>query len=84
MIMGSTQVRCAEYLLVSSAVNDRTKVIGLKKLTKCEIMDKIQLLLDSSGAKIKPLKGQSVQSTTPSTRGIAIRSDMHVKEPFKV
>jgi len=63
-------------------LNDRTKVIGLKKLTKSEVMDKIQLLLDSSGAKIKSLKGQPVKSTTPSTRGIW--SGMHVEEPFKI
>jgi large subunit ribosomal protein L43 len=84
--MGSTQTRCVEYLhnilLVFSVVNERTKVIGLKKLTKSEVMDKIQLLLDSSGAKIKSLKGQPVQSTTPSTRGIW--SGMHVEEPFKI
>ncbi|KAF9519656.1 hypothetical protein BS47DRAFT_1370657 [Hydnum rufescens UP504] len=63
-------------------LNGRTKVIGLGKLTKGEVMDKIQLLLDSLGAKIKSLKSQPVQSTTPSTRGIW--SGMHVEEPFNI
>ncbi|KAF8344224.1 thioredoxin-like protein [Cantharellus anzutake] len=63
-------------------LNDRTKVICLKGFDQRGVMDKIQLLLDSSGAKIKPLKGRPVQSTTDSARGIW--SGLHVEETFKI
>ncbi len=64
------------------SVNDRTKVICLKGFDQRGVMDKIQLLLDSSGAKIRPLKGRAVQSTTESARGIW--SGLHVEETFKI
>jgi large subunit ribosomal protein L43 len=54
----------------------------LKGLSRGEVIDRIQLLLDSSGAKIKPIKRHPVQSTTPSVRGVW--SGMHVDEPFKI
>ena len=46
------------------------------------IQKKVQLLLDSSGDKIKPLKRRAVESSTESARGIW--SGMHVEEPFKI
>lgn len=46
------------------------------------IEQKVQLLLDSSGAKIKPLKRLTVESRTEATRGIW--SGLHVEEPFKI
>ena len=64
------------------SVNNRTKEICLKGLSRREVIDKIQLLLDSSGAKIKPIKGHPVHSTSPSVRGVW--SGMHVEEPFKI
>ena len=62
-------------------VNDRDKVIPLKGFEVTGIATKVQLLLDSSGAKIKPLKRRSVESTTEATRGIW--SGFHA-EPFKI
>lgn len=61
--------------------NGRDKVIPLNKLEVTGIERKVQLLMDSSGAKIKPLKGaRTVESTTESARGIW--SGMHVDTPF--
>ncbi|KDQ20378.1 hypothetical protein BOTBODRAFT_26377 [Botryobasidium botryosum FD-172 SS1] len=63
-------------------LNDRTKVIGLKGFEATGISQKVQLLLDSSGAKIKPLKGHPVQSTTESARGVW--SGLHIDEAFRI
>lgn len=63
-------------------VNGRSKEVCLKGLSHSEVTQRIQLLLDSSGAKIKALKGHPVQSTTPSVRGVW--SGMHVEEPLKI
>jgi len=60
-------------------VNDRDKVIPLKHLEVTAIQKKVQLLLDSSGAKILPLKRRSVESTTESPRGIW--SGLHADRP---
>lgn len=46
------------------------------------IQKKVQLLLDSSGAKIKPLKRRTVESTTESPRGIW--SGLHVEDLFRI
>ncbi|KZV92087.1 hypothetical protein EXIGLDRAFT_823536 [Exidia glandulosa HHB12029] len=62
-------------------MNDRDKVIELTSLEPPSIMQKVQLLLDSSGAPIKPLK-TAVMSSTPATRGIW--SGLHVQETFKI
>ncbi|KAJ7693537.1 hypothetical protein B0H17DRAFT_1277908 [Mycena rosella] len=51
-------------------VNGRDKVIALNKL---------ELLLDSSGLKIKPLKRRTVESTTEAARGIW--SGLHAERP---
>lgn len=63
-------------------VNGRDKVIGLKGFETGTVEQKVQLLLDSSGAKIKPLKGKPVESTTESARGIW--SGMHVEQSFQI
>ena len=63
-------------------VNDRDKVISLKGFEVTTIAKKVQLLLDSSGAKIKPLKRRTVESSTEAARGIW--SGLHVEEPFKI
>ncbi|KAF8973804.1 mitochondrial ribosomal protein subunit L51 [Flammula alnicola] len=60
-------------------VNNRDKVIPLKELEVTGIQKKIQLLLDSSGAKIQPLKRRAVESTTEATRGIW--SGLHADRP---
>lgn len=60
-------------------VNNREKVIGLKEFEVTSIEKKVQLLLDSSGAKIKPLKRRTVESTTEAVRGIW--SGMHAERP---
>ncbi|KAI0961099.1 hypothetical protein AcV7_000292 [Taiwanofungus camphoratus] len=63
-------------------LNNRDKVIPLNGFEVTGIEKKIQLLLDSSGAKIKPLKRRTVESTTEAARGIW--SGVHVDEPFKI
>ena len=63
-------------------MNNRDKVIPLNGFEVTGIQQKVQLLLDSSGAKIKPLKRRTVESTTEAARGIW--SGMHVEEPFKI
>jgi large subunit ribosomal protein L43 len=56
-------------------------VIPLQRLEVNGIESKVQLILESSGAKIKPLKrGRVVESTTESVRGIW--SGLHVDTPF--
>ncbi|KAF9258602.1 hypothetical protein L218DRAFT_728703 [Marasmius fiardii PR-910] len=59
-------------------LNNRDKVIGLKDLEVTGIQKKVQLLLDSSGAKIKPLK-KTVESSTEGARGIW--SGLHAERP---
>ncbi|EAU92973.1 mitochondrial ribosomal protein subunit L51 [Coprinopsis cinerea okayama7 len=59
--------------------NGRDKVIPLQRLEVNGIQKKIELLLDSSGAKIRPLKSVPVQSTTESPRGIW--SGLHAERP---
>lgn len=63
-------------------MNDREKVIGLKEFKLHEVEQKVQLLLDSSGAKIKSLKRRTVESSTEGARGIW--SGLHVEEVFKI
>jgi len=74
---GMSRVLCTDA--AHSAVNNRDKVISLKELEVTGIQKKVQLLLDSSGAKIKPLKRRTVESTTESTRGIW--SGLHAERP---
>lgn len=60
-------------------VNNRDKVIPLNSLEVTAIHKKVRLLLDSSGAKIKPLKRRPVESTTQAARGIW--SGLHADRP---
>ena len=63
-------------------LNERDKVIPLNKLEPSSIEQKVQLLLDSSGAKIRPFK-RAVESTTEGARGMW--SGFHErKEQFKI
>ncbi|KAF8320049.1 hypothetical protein DL93DRAFT_1929601 [Clavulina sp. PMI_390] len=71
-----------EPLVRGFYLNGRSKEICLKGLDRSEVMQRIQLLLDSSGAKIKPVKGHPVQSSNASVRGVW--SGMHVEETFKI
>jgi large subunit ribosomal protein L43 len=61
-------------------VNNREKVIPLNGFEVTGIQKKVELLLDSSGALIKPLK-RTVMSTTEAARGIW--SGLHDR-PFKI
>jgi large subunit ribosomal protein L43 len=64
-------------------LNTRDKVIDLKGFEVTGIQKKVELLLDSSGAKIKPFKGSRVvESTTEAARGIW--SGLHVDVPYKI
>lgn len=51
-------------------VNGRDKVVCTRNMTPSEISQKVQLLRDSSGAKMKNLTKKPVISTTESVRGI--------------
>lgn len=62
-------------------VNNREKTVLLKGLHRGDIQRKVQLLLDSSGAKIVPLKRKMIVSTTESARGIW--SGLHA-EPYRI
>jgi large subunit ribosomal protein L43 len=68
--------------LTRHAVNNRDKVISLVGLEETGIAAKVKILLESSGAKMKPLKRAEVFSITPSTRGIW--SGLHVDDPYKI
>ena len=72
----------SKFNVNSPAVNNRDKVIGLKGFEPTQIAQKVQLLLDSSGNKIVPLKRKTVVSTTESARGIW--SGLHTPEPYKI
>ncbi|KAH9964559.1 thioredoxin-like protein [Russula dissimulans] len=62
-------------------LNDNEKVVPLNGFEVTSIENKVQLLLDSSGAKIKSLKRRTVESTTESARGIW--SGLH-DTPFRI
>jgi len=63
-----------------SLANGRDKVIPLQDLEVSAIQQKVQLLLDASGAKIKHLKRSPVSSSTEATRGIW--SGLHADRPL--
>ncbi|PVG02156.1 hypothetical protein CPB86DRAFT_751484 [Serendipita vermifera] len=63
-------------------LNNRDKVISLVDLEENGIVAKVKLLLESSGAKIKPLKRSDVVSVTPSARGIW--SGLHTEDRYKI
>jgi large subunit ribosomal protein L43 len=65
----------------SELVNNNEKVIPLNGFEVTGIEKKIQLLLDSSGAKIRSLKRRTVESTAESARGIW--SGLH-DTPFQI
>ncbi|KIK70383.1 hypothetical protein GYMLUDRAFT_149624 [Collybiopsis luxurians FD-317 M1] len=67
-----------EPILRGFYVNGRDKVVALNGLEVTQIQKKVQLLLDSSGAKIKPLK-KTVESSTEAARGIW--SGLHAERP---
>lgn len=60
-------------------MNSRDKVIPLQGFEVNGIAKKVDLLLDSSGAKIKALKRKMVESTTEAARGIW--SGVHAERP---
>jgi large subunit ribosomal protein L43 len=66
----SIPVRGPVIIAYHQIVNDHEKVIGLKGFDVPNVQQKVQLLLDSSGAKIQSLKRKTVVSTTESARGI--------------
>ncbi|GAA5836441.1 hypothetical protein JCM11251_007080 [Rhodosporidiobolus azoricus] len=57
-------------LLRGVYANGRTKEISLRSLPPSSILQKAQLLLDSSGAKIVEIKRPGVSSETESVRGV--------------
>ncbi|GAA5847787.1 hypothetical protein JCM9279_006634 [Rhodotorula babjevae] len=57
-------------LLRGVYLNGRTKEICVRNLHPSSIAQKAQLLLDSSGAKITPIRRPGVQSATDSVRGM--------------
>ena len=75
------QPSSSNLVLSSRSVNDNEKVIPLNGFQVTGIEKKVQLLLDSSGAKIKSLKQRTVESSTESARGIW--SGLH-DTPFQI
>ena len=64
-------------------VNQWDKTVDLKGFEVTGIQNKVELILDSSGTKIKHIKGSCVvESTTEGARGIW--SGLHVDAPFKI
>ncbi|KAI5454177.1 39S ribosomal protein L51, mitochondrial [Naganishia albida] len=61
-------------------VNGRDKVICVNKMEANEIANKVQLLLDSSGAKLKHLKNLQVQAGPGAESARGIWSGLHVPE----
>ncbi|TIC23424.1 hypothetical protein E3Q11_03899 [Wallemia mellicola] len=59
-------------------INGREKVIATNRLNAHSVKEKVQLLLDSSGKKIVPLKKNPVESANESVRGIW--SPYHTKD----
>ncbi|GAA5847982.1 hypothetical protein JCM3766R1_005929 [Sporobolomyces carnicolor] len=51
-------------------LNGRSKEICVRSLEPSSIAQKVKLLLDSSGAKITPIRRPKVESTNESVRGI--------------
>lgn len=80
--VGCNFFRLHELIRVRHIVNNRDKVVGLKGYEVTQIEQKVQLLLDSSGAKIVPLKRKTVVSVTESARGIW--SGFHTPEPYRI
>lgn len=80
---------CAFYIslvylhnsLTCTPVNDNEKVVPLNGFETNGVAHKVQLLLDSSGAKIVPLKRKTIVSTTESARGIW--SGLH-DQPYQI
>ncbi|VDB95433.1 unnamed protein product [Peniophora sp. CBMAI 1063] len=62
-------------------LNDNEKVVPLNGFETNGVANKVQLLLDSSGARIVPLKRRTVVSTTESARGIW--SGLH-DQPYQI
>ena len=79
---GMNVPKLTAYCSCIRPVNNKDKVIPLNGLEVTGVQNKVKLLLDSSGAKIMPLKRRTVESTTESARGIW--SGLHVDEPFKI
>ena len=64
-------------------VNQRNKTVDLKGFEVTGIQNKVELILDSSGTKIKHIKGSHVvESTTEGARGIW--SGLHIDALFKI
>ncbi|GAA5951312.1 hypothetical protein JCM3765_002441 [Sporobolomyces pararoseus] len=57
-------------LLRGVYLNGRSKEICIRSLEPSSISQKLKLLLDSSGAKITPIRRPKVESTNESVRGI--------------
>ena len=70
----SAHLSCVAFIVRTvrtlTSVNGRTKVISTHNMQATQIMPKMQLILDSSGAKTHRLKRTPVASTSESARGI--------------
>jgi large subunit ribosomal protein L43 len=78
----TTPLNPSELIIMDPhSVNNREKVIPLETLEVNGIQKKVQLLLDSSGAQIKPLKRRIVESRSEAARGVW--SGLH-DVPFKI
>jgi large subunit ribosomal protein L43 len=62
-------------------VSGREKVICVRNLEPAKIEQKLKVLRDSSGAQLKPYRGNPVKSINESVRGIW--SPLHVEKPYR-
>lgn len=62
-------------------VNGREKVVCVRNMEPRQIAEKLRLIRDSSGAQLKPYKGNAVTSMNESVRGIW--SPMHVEKEYR-
>ena len=74
---------CVSLVFYVQPVNQWDKAVDLKGFEVTGIQNKVELILDSSGTKIKHIKGSHVvESTMEGARGIW--SGLHIDVPFKI
>ena len=74
---------CVSLVFYVQPVNQWDKAVDLKGFEVTGIQNKVKLILDSSGTRIKHIKGSCVvESIMEGARGIW--SGLHIDVPFKI
>lgn len=68
-------------ILRGEYTNGKEKVICVRNMEPSKIEQKLNVLRDSSGAQLKPYRGNPVKSVNESVRGIW--SPFHVEKPYR-